>query len=103
MALRYLKILVKIKILLVHFLPIQKKIVNTMQDSSKVKKVKSSKSKTSTESGFNKNPSQELKMIPSRVIYLLNQRFLFKKFQNRGVLMVLKLKEKSVMPSTVAR
>ena len=53
--------LVKIKNIISSIFANSKKIVNTMQDSSKVKKVKSSKSKTSTESGFNKNPSQELK------------------------------------------
>ena len=78
-----------------------KKIVNTMQDSSKVKKVKSSKSKISTESGFNKKPSQELKNDLEQGDLPIEPKIPLKEVSKPESSDSSEIKkEKSVMPST---
>ena len=54
-------ILVKLKNIFRSFFSNSQKIITSMQDSSKTKKIKSSKSKISAESSFNEKPSKEIK------------------------------------------
>ena len=93
--------LVKIKNIISSIFANSKKIVNTMQDSSKVKKVKSSKSKISAESEFNKKPSQELKNDLKQGDLPIEPKIPLKEVSKPESSDSSEIKkEKSVMPST---